>query len=171
MNRSEGNAVVKLVDNLIASALEHGASDIHLEPERDKLRVRFRVDGILCTQDDIDVSLANQVASRIKILSNIDVAKKRVPQDGKFQIHSDDSLIDFRVSTFPGLYGENIVIRILDRGAHSISLGHLGFSPRIRSSFENLIRRSQGFFLVSGLPGQEKLQRSMRRFLISIHQM
>ncbi|NRB21151.1 type II/IV secretion system protein [Candidatus Dependentiae bacterium] len=156
MNRSEGNAVVKLVDNLIASALEHGASDIHLEPERDKLRVRFRVDGILCTQDDIDVSLANQVASRIKILSNIDVAKKRVPQDGKFQIHSDDSLIDFRVSTFPGLYGENIVIRILDRGAHSISLGHLGFSPRIRSSFENLIRRSQGFFLVSGPTGSGK---------------
>ncbi|TET06538.1 type II/IV secretion system protein [Candidatus Dependentiae bacterium] len=148
--------VIRIVDKLLCQAIAYNASDIHLEPTEQNLRVRFRLDGLLYDQESLPASVMKQVISRIKVLSNINIAEKRIPQDGKFRIVNEHKEIDLRVSTFPSYYGEKVVIRILDRSQNMLSLDMLGFQTAMREQFEQLINRSSGFLLVVGPTGSGK---------------
>ncbi len=148
--------VVKLVNLIIMQAVKERASDIHIEPEGDDLKVRFRVDGILQEMFSPPKHLEMALLSRIKILARIDIAEKRRPQDGRFNIRVENREIDMRVSTFPTIYGENIVIRILDKGAVLLGLDKLGFAKKMQKEFESLIKHPHGIILVTGPTGSGK---------------
>lgn len=148
--------VVRLVDTLIRKAIDTSASDIHLESTDAGLRARYRIDGLLHDQAVMPDVVMRPIISHIKVLSHIDITEKRVPQDGKFRIDHGGNSVDLRVSTFPALYGEKIVIRILDRGRTSIKLDQLGFSDAMRAQCQAIIERAHGFFLVSGPTGSGK---------------
>jgi len=149
-------SVIKVVDDLLHQAVSSNASDIHVEPTEQGLRIRFRLDGILSDQVSLSSSIMDQVISRVKVLSNINIAEKRVPQDGKFRIKNGDNQIDLRVSTFPSLFGEKVVIRILDRSHNLLELDSLGFDKVLLEQFKQLINKSSGFFLVTGPTGSGK---------------
>lgn len=153
---SDITSVVGLVDQIINQAIFLRSSDIHLEVMEKYLRVRYRIDGILYDQDQIKSDLMFQVTSRIKVLANIDIAQKRIPQDGKFNINYNNHLIDLRISTFPAIYGEKIVIRILDKTKTAIDLETLGFDLDMLNKFKKLINKSNGFILVTGPTGSGK---------------
>lgn len=148
--------VVALVDSLLSHAIAQGASDIHFEPGQTQLRVRMRFDGVLYDQDPVDHAYMHQFLSRLKVLAQVNIAEKRIPQDGKFRITYDGKEIDLRVSTFPTVLGEKIVVRILDRGQHVVQLEQLGFSQAMYDQFETLCASSTGFMLVSGPTGSGK---------------
>jgi len=152
----EDAPVIKLVDTLISKAIHERASDIHLEPTHEGLRVRYRIDGVLYDKSVVPATTMPQVLSRLKVLAHIDIAERRVPQDGKFRMQMNDHSIDLRVSTFPALYGEKIVIRILDRSKNTIHVETLGFQPTMLQQFKDLIGRSNGFVLVTGPTGSGK---------------
>jgi type II secretory ATPase GspE/PulE/Tfp pilus assembly ATPase PilB-like protein len=150
------SSAVAIVDRLLDTAIKMRASDIHLEPLVDGLRVRFRLDGVLHDQPSLSMAVAQQVVSRLKVLSSINIAEKRLPQDGKFQIPYMGRTIDLRISTFPALHGEKMVVRILDQSTHGIALEQLGLSHDMLENFKCLIKRPQGFFLVVGPTGSGK---------------
>ncbi|OGB83282.1 hypothetical protein A3F66_05480 [candidate division TM6 bacterium RIFCSPHIGHO2_12_FULL_32_22] len=152
----EGFSVVELVDNLILDAINKKSSDIHLESTENNLRVRFRLDGMLHDQNPIEKSLMEQFLSRIKVLSHIDTSKKRVPQDGKIKFNHNGRFIDLRISTFPTIYGEKCVIRILDNDAKVVNLEQLGFDAPILKKFRSLLHKPTGFILVTGPTGSGK---------------
>lgn len=145
-----------IVDTLIQSAIAQRASDIHIESTETGLRVRNRIDGMLYDQPGVDQSLMQQVISRIKVLSHIDITEKRVPQDGKFKVCIAGNDIDLRVSTFPAIHGEKVVVRILDRAHQTIDLSALGMEQTMLKNFKDLIGKSSGFFIVSGPTGSGK---------------
>jgi len=149
-------SVVSIVDTLLDTAITMRASDIHLEPAEQILRIRFRLDGVLHDQKPLGSSVAQQVISRFKVLGAVNIAEKRVPQDGKFHTLFKGKPVDLRVSTFPSLHGEKVVVRILDRAIHGVALAHLGFSTSMLHQFEYLIKRPSGFFLVTGPTGSGK---------------
>lgn len=149
-------SVVSRVDALLKQAIEHRASDIHLEQTRDELRVRFRIDGILVDQQSISSSLSSSIIARLKILAHMNSAERRIPQDGKFHVMHAGNEVDIRVSTFPSLYGEKMVVRILDRNLQTINLDNLGFEPTMLQAFKQLMQRQSGFFLVTGPTGSGK---------------
>lgn len=149
-------SIIELVDQLIRDAIDHYASDIHLESTVHGLRIRWRIDGVLFDKQELDSDIMAQVLSRIKVLAHIDIAEKRIPHDGKFKIIHKGQEIDLRVSTFPSMYGEKIVIRILDRAHQMIALDQLGLSQHMLETFNKLLARSNGFFLVSGPTGSGK---------------
>ncbi len=151
-----GDSISKLVDLIIAKAIQLGSSDIHLEHMLDGLRVRYRIDGVLQEQAKISRELMLQVAGRIKVLARLDISERRIPQDGKFQYLYEQMPIDLRVSTFPGVYGEKFVIRILDQRHHNINLEQLGMSPDLLARVRALINRSHGLILVTGPTGSGK---------------
>jgi type II secretory ATPase GspE/PulE/Tfp pilus assembly ATPase PilB-like protein len=153
---STESSIIEIVDKLINEAIVHRASDIHLESQASALRIRWRIDGVLHDKEMIEQIYMPQVLSRIKVLAAIDITEKRVPHDGKMQVIVNDREVDLRVSSFPSIYGEKIVIRILDRAQHMITLDKLGFSPNMLNSFESLLARANGFFLVSGPTGSGK---------------
>lgn len=154
---TDEKSVVTLVDQLLAQAIAQGASDIHLEPLSDKLRIRFRVDGMLHDQKPIDASIQAQVVSRLKVLGSMNIAQKRVPQDGTFTLISKSGgPVDLRISTFPSVFGEKMVVRILDRNSQMISLEQLGFRSTMLDQFKQVLSRPQGFFLVTGPTGSGK---------------
>ncbi|MEX0940454.1 MAG: GspE/PulE family protein [Candidatus Babeliales bacterium] len=150
------SSVIQLVDDIIQSAVAYSASDIHFESTAQDLRVRYRIDGLLYDQQAIAQSRALQILSRIKIMSHLDIAEKRIPQDGKFRIKYNNQEIDLRVSSFPSVYGEKIVIRILDRSHTMIVLDNLGMSCTIYKGLKDLIEKQHGFFLVTGPTGSGK---------------
>src|SRR5262245_39932711 len=115
------NSVAQLVDSFLREAIERNASDIHLSCIPDLLDIKYRIDGVLYPKHKYDVALMLPIISRIKILAHINIAQKRVPQDGKIAYTYGDRIIDMRVSTFPGIYGEKVVVRILDRQAHALT--------------------------------------------------
>lgn len=154
--RRQNLSAVEIVDEIISSAINKSASDIHIESNENCLRIRYRLDGILYDQEPISSELMQNVIVRIKILANIDIAKKRIPQDGKIKIKHQNKLIDLRISTFPAVNGEKIVIRILDRTVMKISLENLGFSDLMLEKFIELLNKSQGFILVTGPTGSGK---------------
>lgn len=156
-SNADEKSVVSLVERLLARAIEQGVSDIHLEPMSNQLRVRFRVDGVLQDQEPIDASIMAQIISRLKVLGSMDIAQKRIPQDGTFTItFNNQNPIDFRISTFPSLFGEKMVIRILDRNNQMLALDQLGLVPSMLDQFKQLLIRPQGFFLVTGPTGSGK---------------
>ncbi|MEX2438163.1 MAG: GspE/PulE family protein, partial [Candidatus Babeliales bacterium] len=156
VNLGEIVSPVELVDTLINQAVHKGASDIHLESTEKGLRIRFRVDGMLFDHAEINKELMPQVLSRIKVLAHINLAEKRVPQDGKFRMIINEHPIDMRVSMFPSVYGQKAVIRILDRSKTMIHLDHLGFDPYTLARFRQLINKPQGFLIVTGPTGSGK---------------
>jgi type II secretory ATPase GspE/PulE/Tfp pilus assembly ATPase PilB-like protein len=149
-------SIVARVEALLNDAIEHRASDIHLEPTRDELRVRFRVDGILIDQKPFSLQLSAAIIARLKILASLNSTERRIPQDGKFHVQHANNEIDVRVSTFPCLYGEKMVVRILNRSLQTISLESLGFEPTMLNRFKQLLERHSGFFLVTGPTGSGK---------------
>ncbi len=153
---AEEVSVITLVDALLAEALKLRASDIHFEPDAAQTRVRFRIDGILHAVKSFPIALHEALCSRIKVLAKLDITERRVPQDGHVLTASDGRSIDLRVSTYPTIHGENIVIRLLDQAAVALRLPELGFAPETVAQFERLMRRPNGLLLVTGPTGAGK---------------
>lgn len=157
----EGRQVVKIVNVIVNEAIALGASDIHLEPQETHLRLRYRVDGDLIERNHIPPRLMNQIISRIKVLSSMDIAEKRKPLDGRFTIRHNGKEVDLRVSSFPvslrnrGVC-EKIVMRILDPNANSIAIEKMGFLPSMYKQFEEIINLPDGIMLVTGPTGSGK---------------
>ncbi|CDK31068.1 GspE/PulE family protein [Candidatus Babela massiliensis] len=150
------NTAIDIVEQLILQAIESSASDIHLEPQNQELRVRFRIDGILYNQTLIPEEFSSRVISRIKILAQLNVAEYRIPQDGKILFKTLQDHIDLRVSTFPCINGEKIVIRLLDKFNKHLDINALGLSCHIINEVKNIAQLSSGFFLVTGPTGSGK---------------
>ncbi len=148
--------VIKLVYSVLAQAVGEGASDIHLEPEAEELRIRFRVDGVLKEAAHVPKRMINAVISRLKIMSELDIAEKRVPQDGRVSVSVEDRRIDLRVTTLPTQRGEGATIRILDEGNAQRSLDDLGMDGSARARFEDAFGRAYGAVLVTGPTGSGK---------------
>ncbi len=148
--------IVKLVNRILSDAVRLRCSDIHLESQRDQLRVRFRVDGLLRDVMSAPKRVAPSVISRIKIISGLDISERRIPQDGRTRVMVDGSAIDCRVSTLPALHGEKIVIRLLTRGDDVPSLPSLGFEPEQLEIFEKALSVPQGLVLITGPTGSGK---------------
>lgn len=148
--------VVKFVNQMIFDALKSRASDIHIEPSQDKIRVRFRIDGILHNAITVPREINLPVLPRIKILSNLDIAESRRPQDGRFTVTVSGREIDLRVSIFPMAYGESASLRLLDRTAALLEVKELGFSWDVSKRFERLIKSTHGIILVTGPTGSGK---------------
>ncbi|MPM55270.1 Type II secretion system protein E [bioreactor metagenome] len=148
--------VVKLLNSLIRQAVQLAASDIHIEPLEKNLRIRFRVDGELREMMQIDNNSHSAIVTRIKIIGNMDIAEKRVPQDGRVEMTVDGRVIDMRLSVMPTVYGEKIVIRLLDRSATVISKQDLGFSESNLNLLEQIIQNPHGIILVTGPTGSGK---------------
>ncbi|MBI2095320.1 MAG: type II secretion system ATPase GspE [Candidatus Omnitrophica bacterium] len=153
---SKEPVVVKLVHLLLMEAIRRGASDIHVEPEEHVLKVRFRMDGMLREIAAPPKHLQPAIISRIKIMANLDIAERRTPQDGRFNLRIEGREIDVRVSCVPTIYGENVVLRLLDVSQALLSLGQLGFSRENFEKYAKLIHRPHGIVLVTGPTGSGK---------------
>ena len=148
--------IISLINALLAEAIRQAGSDIHLEPYADRLIVRFRVDGVLREVLTLEAGLAPIIASRIKVMARLDIAEKRLPQDGRLSVQSGQYQVDLRVSTLPSAYGERVVMRILDQQAALIGLDQLGFSTQQMAELDQLARKPHGVLLVTGPTGSGK---------------
>jgi len=148
--------VIKLVNMVIIEAVRQRASDIHIEPEEDTLKIRFRIDGLLHERTGPPKYLQSAVISRIKVMADLDISERRAPQDGRIQMKMEGRDIDIRVSCIPTIFGENVVLRILDRNQVILELKQLGFSPSILTQYERLICCPHGIILVCGPTGSGK---------------
>jgi type IV pilus assembly protein PilB len=154
---TDGDApIIKLVQSIITEAIRRRASDIHLEPLERHFRVRYRIDGVLLEVDSPPKRLQLAIISRLKIMANISIAERRVPQDGRIQIAAAGRMLDLRVSSLPTAHGESIVMRILDPEGLKLGLPELGFLPDDQYEFERLIASSDGLMLVTGPTGSGK---------------
>src|SRR5205085_12549275 len=153
---AEDAPVIKLVNGILAQAVSEGASDIHFEREENEMRIRFRVDGMLQEAAKVPKRMVNGVVSRIKIMSELDIAEKRMPQDGRVAVTIEDSRIDLRVTTLPTQRGEGASIRILDERSALRSLEALGMDGEERKRFEDSFRQPYGAVLVTGPTGSGK---------------
>ena len=153
----EGDApVVKLLNLLIHEAVRMRASDIHVEPMTDRVRVRYRVDGVCIIRDNIPKAMQGPVLARMKIMSGIDIAEKRLPQDGRIRMRIGNQDIDFRVSSLPAYHGESVVLRILRPDSVKVGITGLGFEQDDYERFKTIIRQPNGIFLVTGPTGSGK---------------
>jgi type IV pilus assembly protein PilB len=148
--------VVKLVNFIICSAAEEGASDIHIEPDDGAMRVRFRIDGVLCNRMAPPWRMNAAIASRVKIMAHLDISERRMPQDGEISVRVNGRPIDLRVSTLPGKFGEKIVMRLVDGGANRLTLEQLGFRPQMLQRFQQVLDQPYGIALVTGPTGSGK---------------
>nr|WP_238945836.1 type II/IV secretion system protein [Vandammella animalimorsus] len=148
--------VIKLVNTIIGRVIDLRASDIHLEPFEDGLHVRYRVDGVINVAEVIAPRLAPAVGSRVKLLAHLDIAERRLPQDGRIKTRVKGRELDLRVSTVPTVYGESIVMRVLDRASVRLNLDDMGFAPDTLARFNELLAKPHGIFLVTGPTGSGK---------------
>ncbi|MDJ0739720.1 MAG: GspE/PulE family protein [Gammaproteobacteria bacterium] len=148
--------VVRLVAKLMQRAAEIGASDVHVEPFEERLRIRFRIDGVLREVDSRPVAMASAVISRIKILAGLNIAERRLPQDGRFKVRAVGRDIDLRISTVPSMYGESVVIRLLHRGETTLDFHGLGYGERLSSMLREILAEPNGIVLVTGPTGSGK---------------
>jgi type IV pilus assembly protein PilB len=148
--------VVKLVNYLVYSAVHEGASDIHIEPDDHRLRVRYRIDGKLYQRLSPPYKMHAAITSRIKIMSNLDISERRLPQDGDIHVMMEGRPIDLRVSTMPGKFGEAVVIRIIDTRTTFVGMDKLGFGPRMLELWRSVITQPNGVVLVTGPTGSGK---------------
>lgn len=148
--------VVKLINGLLTEAVRRGASDIHIEPFEHEIRVRFRIDGALQEIMKPPLKMKAALTSRVKILANLNIAERRVPQDGRIKLKVGTKVIDFRVSTLPVLFGEKIVLRILDKGNLTLDLTTFGFEPKAEADLLRAISNPYGMVLVTGPTGSGK---------------
>ena len=156
LESAEGAPVIRMVNMILLEALRTGASDIHIEPMEKKVRLRYRIDGALVEKPGPPKSLQNAVLSRIKIMSDLNIAERRVPQDGRFNIKALGKEVDLRVSILPTVHGEKVVMRTLDKTSLAPSLSALGLDPVSLSSMEYGIRQPHGIILVTGPTGSGK---------------
>lgn len=153
---AEEQPIVRLVNQLIEEAVRNRATDIHVEPQSHDVRVRYRVDGILQLKHNLPAHVLNRVVSRVKIMGTMDIAERRVPQDGSFQQSVDGRAVDIRVSTVPSYFGEKVVMRLLDKAVPIYDLDKLGISPHNLTRLRRIIKRPQGLFLLTGPTGSGK---------------
>ncbi len=153
---SEDAPVINIVNSLIGQAIKNGASDIHLEPLEKGLRVRFRIDGVLRETASFPKHTQGAIISRVKIISNMDIAEKRTPQDGRIQVQEAGRPVDIRVSSLPTIYGEKIVMRILDQKAIILDVNSLGFTPENLAKYQKMYQHSYGIILITGPTGSGK---------------
>jgi type IV pilus assembly protein PilB len=148
--------VIKLVRSIIAQAVDQSASDIHFEPEDGELVVRFRIDGVLVDTTTVPTRMSLGVVSRLKLMADLDISERRVPQDGRIGVTVEDRHVDIRVVSLPLVHSESVVLRILDQGAVPLDLDQLGMSPDARQRFETSLRRTHGSILATGPTGSGK---------------
>jgi len=153
---AESAPIVRLVTMLISEAVRMRASDIHIEPMTNRVRVRYRVDGVCLERDNIPKRMQGPVLNRVKLMAGIDLAEKRLPQDGRIKMAVSNSDIDFRVSALPAYHGESIVLRILRPDSVRLGIPALGFEPEDNNRFNRIIKRPNGIFLVTGPTGSGK---------------
>lgn len=156
MEQINNAPVVRLVNNIIETGVRSKASDIHIEPFNDRIRVRMRVDGVLLEMMKLDIRTHNAIVSRIKIISDLNIAERRIPQDGAIVMRIDNRDIDFRVSILPTIYGEKVVIRILDQAQFQMRMSDLGFTDFEMPLIEDFISAPYGIILVTGPTGSGK---------------
>jgi len=152
----EDHPVVKYVHNLILEAFRLRASDIHVEPGKYDVKVRYRIDGVLHLMPSPPKRAQPSIISRLKLLSNMDLSERRVPQDGRIKLNIGGKMVDLRVSALPAQYGESVVMRILDKSGLLLGLGQLGFSPENQRRWEELLGQGTGVMLVTGPTGSGK---------------
>ncbi len=148
--------VIRLVNHVISRSLEVKASDIHFEPYRDQLKIRFRIDGVLHDVETVSKRLQPAITSRLKLMAKMNIAEMRLPQDGRIKVREGKREIDIRVSSLPTLFGESIVLRLLNRDEVKLELSSLGLSDDILSNFEKIIQKPYGMVLVTGPTGSGK---------------
>jgi type IV pilus assembly protein PilB len=153
---SSGSPVINLINALIQRAIRDGASDIHIEPARKKSRIRFRIDGILYEVMNPSVEMYPALVSRLKVMANLDIAERRLPQDGRIQVNTQGRVVDLRFSSLPGIFGEKIVLRVLDKNKSLLDIDKLSMSPANQATFLKLLKRSHGLILVTGPTGSGK---------------
>jgi len=148
--------IIRMVNHLMERALDLNASDIHFEPEEKSLKVRCRVDGVMVNLEHLPASVISAVSSRVKLMARLDIGEKRLPQDGRIQYQMGERALDMRVSTLPGVHGESIVLRILDRSDVHVDLDQLGMPPDVLKNYSKLIHQPHGIVLVTGPTGSGK---------------
>lgn len=148
--------VVQLLNRILSQAIKRQASDIHIEPYKKQLAVRLRIDGVLQEIAKLDTEIGPKLISRIKILSNLDIAEQRQPQDGRVSVSIADKQVDLRISIIPASFGERVVLRLLNKSEHPLSLSQLGMPDAIRDTFERAIQQPNGIVLVTGPTGAGK---------------
>jgi type IV pilus assembly protein PilB len=148
--------VVKFINGLLTDAVMRGASDIHIEPFEKELRIRYRIDGVLQEMMKPPMKMKAALTSRVKILADLNIAERRVPQDGRIKLKLKNKVVDFRVSTLPVIFGEKIVLRILDKGNLTFDLATFGFEPKAEKDFLSAISNPYGMVLVTGPTGSGK---------------
>ena len=153
---AEDAPIIRLVNQIVAQAVEQGASDVHLEPTGNELRVRFRIDGVLVESAQVQRRMMSGVISRVKIMSDLDISERRVPQDGRVGLTIDGHHIDLRVVTLPTVHGESVVMRILDKSNVVMELHKLGMAAQERERFERAFHQAYGAVLVTGPTGSGK---------------
>lgn len=151
-----GSPVINLVNSVIQRAVHDGASDIHIEPSRTKSMVRFRIDGVLYEVMTPRIELHPAIISRLKVMANLDIAERRMPQDGRIQVNTQGRSVDLRFSSLPGLFGEKVVLRVLDKNQAILDVNKLGMSDPNLHAFKELLDRSFGLILVTGPTGSGK---------------
>jgi type IV pilus assembly protein PilB len=150
------DSVVSLVDEIIATAMRQKASDIHFEPGADRMLVRLRIDGVLHPLTEVRKEIMNGVTSRMKILGDMDIAEKRLPQDGRATFRADDRTVDLRIASIPTVFGENITVRLLDDQMVNVTLEELGMGPKELETFRKALKRPWGEILITGPTGSGK---------------
>jgi type IV pilus assembly protein PilB len=148
--------IVKFVDLVMTQAIKEKASDIHFEPFEKEFKLRYRVDGALYEMAPPPVHLANSVISRVKVMANMNIAERRIPQDGRIMTVVNGKSVDMRVNSLPTIHGESVVLRVLDRSSVNLDLEHLGFSPYLYDYIEETINKPNGIFIVTGPTGAGK---------------
>jgi type IV pilus assembly protein PilB len=153
---AEGSPVINLTNMILLRSVRDGASDIHIEPQPGKCVVRIRIDGILYELMTPKIDMHPAVVSRLKVMANLDIAERRLPQDGRIQVNVDGRTIDLRFSSMPGIHGEKIVLRILDKSTAILDINKLGFDDELSTDFKSYLRRPNGLILVCGPTGSGK---------------
>ncbi|MFZ4773720.1 MAG: GspE/PulE family protein [Terrimicrobiaceae bacterium] len=156
LNLGNEAAVVKFVSNVIKQAIEYRASDIHVEPEEDDMRIRLRVDGVLAELVQVPKASQNEIISRFKIMADLDISERRLPQDGRIRVTINGKIVDLRVSSLPCICGEKVVLRILDKSALKLTLSDVGFEEEMMTRFALAVKQPNGIILLNGPTGSGK---------------
>ena len=156
LSEADAAPVRKLLNMVMLLAIKDRASDIHFEPFEDEFKMRYRCDGVMYEMVPPPRHLANAISTRIKVMSNLDIAERRLPQDGRIALNVGGNMVDLRVSILPTMFGEAAVLRVLDRGNVGLDLNRLGFEPKMLATMRELIRKPNGIFLVTGPTGSGK---------------
>ncbi|KRB84611.1 GspE/PulE family protein [Noviherbaspirillum sp. Root189] len=153
---AEEAPVVKLLQSVFDDATQVRASDIHIEPQAERLQIRFRIDGVMHLQTEADIKIAPSLALRLKLMSDLDISEKRLPQDGRFAVKVKQQPIDVRISTMPTQFGESIVMRLLNQGSGTLKLDSIGMPPKMVKRLRTILERPNGLVLVTGPTGSGK---------------